>query len=369
MSSLIPFRKVTLPASLAETIGQAAASGTLVGAVETLEADVAAYSGIQYAVATSSSTAALHLAMCALDLKRGDKVLCPINAFVDLPEVVRHFDAEPVFVDTLPGSDAIDPEKVREAAERYPGKKLRAILVAHPAGRPAPMQQLREVADAFNLKIIEDATEMMGAPIVGRYSDMAVLGFGSKIDNTFDGGVLLSDHLPYYERARLLRNHGMVFPSGEAHYLYDVLDIGCQYRMQEFSALYARELFARQEEDRERRRVIARRYREALEGLDNLQLPEDHPDHLYTQFVVQVATNRDAFARKLKAEGVEVGVQYVPLNLTRYYKEKYGLKVFDFPRALDAYQKTMSLPIYPSLSDDEVERVCQAVVRVAKDHR
>ncbi len=369
MSSLIPFRKVVVPESLSAAIANAAASGTFAGAVETLEADVAAYTGQRYAVATSSSTAALHLAMCALDLKRGDKVLCPINAFVDLPEVVRHFDAEPVFVDTLADGYALDPEKVRETAQRYPGKKLRAILVAHPAGEPAPMSALREIADELNLKIIEDATEMMGSPIVGRYSDMAVLGFGSKIDNTFDGGMLLTDHAPYDERARLLRNHGMVFPSGEATYLYDVLDIGCQYRMQDFSAVYARELFARHDADLERRRMIAQRYRKALKGLDNFTLPKEHPDHLYTQFVVQVATNRDAFARKLKAEGVEVGVQYVPLNQTRYYKEKYGLKVFDFPRALDAYQKTMSLPIYPSLSDDEVDRVAQAVVRVAKDHR
>jgi dTDP-4-amino-4,6-dideoxygalactose transaminase len=369
MHSNVPFQTTTIPAGLTERIEEAIASNRLSGAALKLERDVAAYVGKQYALATSNSTAALHLAMCALDLKRGDKVLCPINAFADLPEVVRHFDAEPVFVDVLPESYAVDPASVRKAAEKIKGKKLRAVLVSHPGGHPAPMQALQEVARAYDLKIIEDATEMMGSPVAGVFSDMAVFGLGSKTDNIIDGGLLLSDHAAYNERARLLRNHGLVYPAEEIPYLYDILDIGCQYRMQDFAAIYCQELFAHHEESTRRRRAIAARYREALSGLDNLSMPKDHPDHLYAQFIIQVATNRDAFARKLRAEGIEVGVPYIPLNLTQYYKEKYALKVFDFPVALDAYQKMMALPIYPSMSDEEVDRVCRAVADVAKDHR
>ena len=368
MTMNIPFRKVSIPVSLQAATTEALESG-VIAAADALEADIVEATGMAYALSTSSSTAALHLAMCALDLKRGDKVLCPVNGFVDLPEVVRHFDAEPVFVDTLPGSYAIDPEKLAEAAERIKGKKLRAVIVNHPGGRPAPMAAIRDVAEKYGLKIIEDATEAVGAAHVGVHSDMAVFGFGSKIDNTIDGGVLLTNDEHYYERGKLLRNHGMVYTSEETHYLYDVLAIGCQYRMHEFSALYCRALFAENTESMARRRAIADAYFAALKLVKTITLPEKADDHLYTQFIVTIETNRDTFARKLREKGIEVSVQYIPLNFTKYYKEKYGLKVFDFPQALDAYQKTMSLPIYPEMSDDEVAYVCEAIREIAASHR
>jgi dTDP-4-amino-4,6-dideoxygalactose transaminase len=296
-------------------------------------------------------------------------VLCPINGFVDLPEVVRHFDAEPVFVDVLSDGYAIDPKKLAEAAERIKGKKLRAVIVNHPAGLLAPMEAIREVADTYGLKIVEDATEMLGSPLLGHYSDMVVVGLGSKIDNTIDGGVLLVHDEGYYERAKLLRNHAMVYASEETRYLYDVLDIGCQYRMSEFNALYCRALFAEHPQALERRRAIAQYYFKALGGIKNITLPLESNKHLYTQFIVTVETNRDTFARKLREKGIEVSVQYIPLNFTQYYKEKYGLKVFDFPLALDGYQKMMSLPIYPQMSDEEVAYVCETIKTIAESHR
>lgn len=368
MDITIPFRKISIPDILKKTINETLDSGTI-KAVEALEADVASATGMAYALSTVNSTAALHLAMCALDLKRGDKVLCSINSFVDVPEVVRHFDAEPVFVDTLPGSYAIDPVKLAEAAEKIKGKKLRAVIVDHPAGRMAPMQAIREVADTYDLKVIEDATEAVGSSWLGTYSDITVIGFGSKIDNTMDGGMLLTQKADYYERGKLLRKHGMVTTSEETHYLYDVLDIGCQYRMNEFNAMYCRALFAENDASIARRKAIADQYFKALKHVKNLSLPEKNPEHLYTQFIVSIETNRDAFARRLRERGIEVSVQYIPLNFTKYYKNKYHLKVFDFPTALDAYQTMMSLPIYPDMRDQDVETVCDAIRKIAKTHR
>ena len=368
MSIKIPFRKITIPSSLTQSIQSGIEAGAF-AASEALEADVAKMHGSTYALATSSSTSALHLAMCALDLKRGDKVLCSINSFVDVPEVVRHFDAEPIFVDTLPGSYAINPEKLKAAAEKIQGKKLRAVIVGHPGGHRAPMEAIREVADAYGLKVIEDATERVGVADVGQWSDMAVIGLGSKVDNTIDGGILLTDTETYHERAKLLRNHGMVYTSEETTYLYDVLEIGCQYRMQEFSALYCRALLDETQAALSRRRAIAEIYFRELKSVQNVVLPSQDDDHLYTQFIIEIGTNQDRFARMLKEAGIEVGLQYIPLNFTQYYKEKYRLKVFDFPAALEAYQKMMSLPIYPQMSDADVQHVCDAIKQVAKTHR
>ncbi len=368
MTMKIPFRKVSIPTTLPATLTEALESGVITAA-DALEADVVEATGMAYALSTSSSTSALHLAMCALDLKRGDKVLCPVNGFVDLPEVVRHFDAEPIFVDTLPGSYAIDPEKLAQAAEKVQGKKLRAVIVSHPGGRPAPMSAIRDVAETYGLAIIEDATEAVGMAHIGAHSDMVVFGFGSKIDATIDGGILLTNDARYYERGKLLRNHGMTYTSEETPYLYDVLAIGCQYRMNEFSALYCRALFAEQAKSTARRLAIADAYFAALTSIKPLTLPEKPDDHLYTQFIVTIETNRDTFARKLREKGIEVSVQYIPLNFTKYYKEKYGLKVFDFPQALGAYQTTMSLPIYPEMSDEAVTYVCDAIRDIAASHR
>ncbi len=368
MDITIPFRKMTIPATLRQATNDAFDTGTI-KAAEALETDVVAATGMAYALSTSSSTAALQLAMCALDLKRGDKVLCSISSFVDVPEVVRHFDAEPIFVDTLPDSYAIDPEKLAEAAAKIKGKKLRAIIVDHPGGKMAPMKAIRDVADTYNLKVIEDATEAVGAPQIGAYSDIAVFGFGSKIDNTIDGGMLLTNQEEYYERGKLLRNHGMVSTSVETPYLYDVLDIGCQYRMNDFNALYCRALFAENTASIARRKAIADQYVSALKTVKNITLPTREHDDLCTQFIVRLETNRDAFARQLREKGIEVSVQYVPLNFTEYYKKKYGLKVFDFPQALDTYQKMMSLPIYPAMSDQDVATVCDTILTIAKTHR
>ncbi len=368
MSIKIPFHKTAIPSSLLPAL-QAGIEAKTFSASEALEARAAKYYDMPYALATSSSTSALHLAMCALNLKRGDKVLCAINSFVDIPEVVRHFDSEPVFVDTLPGSYAIDPEKLKTIAEKIQSKKLRAVIVSHPGGYHAPMEAIREVADAHGLKVIEDATERVGAKDTGQWSDMAVIGFGSKVDNTIDGGILLTHTEKYYQRGKLLRNHGMVYTSEETTYLYDVLDIGCQYRMQEFNALYAQALFEETQTIVARRRSIAEAYFRELKSVQNVTLPPQMKDHLYTQFTIEISTNRDGFARKLKEAGIEVGLQYIPFNFTQYYKEKYHLKVFDFPAALEAYQKMMSLPIYPQMSDAEVAYVCETIRTIAKSHR
>jgi len=364
----IPFCKAQIPNGLPKAILDSIAVQTFADAKK-IEEQISDRCKIEYALATSSTTAALHLSMCALDLKRGDKVLCPVNSFVNIPEVVRHFDAEPVFVDTLPGSYAVDPVKLAQTAEKIKGKKLRAVIVSHIGGKSAPMSDIRQVADDYGLVLVEDATERTGAADTGRYSDLAVIGFGSKLESSFDGGMLLTNDESYFQRAQLLRDHGMVRTSREAGYMYDVLDIGCQYKMSGYDALYALAAWEENSRNIDRRTHIAKIYNQMLGGISGIRIPDEDKDHLYTQYIIEISTNRDTFARKLKERGIEVSVRYMPLNLTRYYKDKYKLKVFDFPAALEAYQKMISLPIYPSLSDEEAKYICESVISIAKTHK
>ncbi|WP_292657435.1 DegT/DnrJ/EryC1/StrS aminotransferase family protein [Nitratifractor sp.] len=361
------------PVELAERIARAAEEG-MDGSVATLEEAAARQYALPHALATVNSTAALHLAMCALDLKRGDKVICSVNAYADIPEVVRHFDAEPIFVDCDPFSYNLNPERLEAALEANRSKKLRAVIVNHMAGLPAEMERIYELAERYDVQVIEELTEAPGAGIGGQPlgSDprtlMAIAGLGDKISGRFDAGILLTRDEACRERADLLRNHAIVRDSESAPYLYDIVDIGCQYRLDDYSALYASLLLERLEADNRRRLEIAGIYNRELEGLKHLRLPLHHSDHSYFRYIVEIDRNRDAFARKLAEKGIGVALHYVPLHTTRYYKEKYQLKLFDFPWAMGIYQRALSLPNRPDLSDEEIFTICEAVREIDADH-
>jgi dTDP-4-amino-4,6-dideoxygalactose transaminase len=362
-----------VPAEVAERVRRAA-EGETGSPSETLERMACEATGAPYALSTSSSSTALHLAMCALDLKRGDKVICSVNAYLDVPEVVRHFDAEPIFVDCDPFTYNIDPEKLEEALGANRSKKLRAVIVNHMAGLPAEMERIHSLARQYGVEVIEDATDAPAAEYGGRPLGhlegtlMTVLSVGNKYDNRFDAGLLLSGNPECHERGMLLRNHARVPGSKTVEYLYDAVDIGCQFRLNEFAALYAEVLFAEREAQKRRRMEIAEIYFRELRGLRHVKLPLRHEDHSYFYYIVEIDKNRDAFARALNERGVEVALHYVPLHTTRYYKEKYALKLFDFPWAMGAYQRVMSLPNRPEMSDGEVLRVCEAVRQVDATH-
>jgi perosamine synthetase len=362
-----------LPEELLPLLSRGSEEG-IDGQVLKLEEHAAELYGVPYLLSTVNSTAALHLAMCALDLKRGDKVICSVNAYADVPEVVRHFDAEPIFVDCDPFSYNIDPERLEEALKANQSKKLRAVIVNHMAGLPADMERIYALAERYHVEVIEDLTDAPLVPYKGgvlgadERTILSVAGLGNKIDGRFDAGLLFTHNPECHERGALLRNHALVRENENAPYLYDIRDIGCQYRLEEYSALYARFLLERLEEENRRRKEIAELYFKELEGLDHLRLPLRHEEHGYFRFIVEVDRNRDAFARKLAEKGIEIAVHYVPLHTTRYYKEKYGLKLFDFPWAMGGYQRAMSLPNRPDLTNEEILYICDAVRQIDAEH-
>ncbi len=324
-------------------------------------------------LATCNSTAGLHLSLCALDLKRGDKVVCSVNAFADVPEVVRHFDAEPIFVDCEARTYNIDLDKLDETLSRNRSKKLRAVIISHIAGMPVDMNRVHEIAQKHKIAVIEDATDALGAKIDDKplgcgECDMTVLSIGSKIDNRFDSGIVSFKSKECYDRAKLLINHGLSYENSELNYIYDIKDIGCQYRMNELEALYAIPMLEDVDKDIQRRREIADIYFRELEGLKHITLPIKDDNHIYTHYIIEIDKNRDVFAKELIKDGIEVGLNYMPLHLTRYYKDKYNYKIFDFPNALNIYQRILSLPIHCSMSNDDVYAVCEAVKKADSIH-
>ncbi len=342
-------------------------------AVETLERNFRTYIGCEYALATSHGTAALHLAMMAIDLKRGDKVLCSVNAFPAVPEVVRHFDAEPIFIDVDEWTMNMDIDKLENYLEANSAKKLKAVIVTHVAGQPMDLDRLYKIAEIYNVKIIEDASDAMGATYKGQKigstgADITCFSFSPHLRQTVsNGGILATDDEEMMERAALLRNHAMVTDDETLGYIYDVVDIGSKYTMSPIEGAFNDAFIAHQDKIIERHKAIAARYNERLKATPHITLPEVHQDHAYSNYIIKIDKNRDGFARDLLAKGIETGLHFIPLHLMTYYKNKYSLRINDFPVALRIFQQVLSLPIYAAMSDKEVDYVCDTIVELANN--
>jgi len=322
-----------------------------------------------YAISVNNPSSAIHLSMCAIDLKRGDKVICAVNTYVDIPEAIRHFDSEPIFVDIEPRTYHINIEDLKKVIKKNNSKKLRAIIVNHFAGLKVDLEPIVELAKEYNLYIIEDFSN---TPVLKESidinSNIAIFSLNFRLDNTLKGAMLTFKDEQTYNRAKLLREHGIVRPKNDVGYIYDVIDIGCDYRLDELSAYLLDGFLEDRKELVQKKKEIAEIYFKELEGVEHITLPIKDKNHLYSYFIIEIDKNRDHFARELKKRGVEVSLQYIPLNFTTYYKQKYKLKVNEFPNALSAFQKVMSLPCNGKMTKEEALYVCNQIKEVAKAH-
>ncbi len=345
---------------------------------EELEKAFCKKTGATYAISTNSGTSALHLSMCAMDLKRGDKIICSVNSFPSVPEVVRHFDAEPIFVDIDPDDFNIDLDAFERVLEENISKKLKGAVINHVAGQPTDLDRLYEIAKKYNIRIVEDASDAMGAtyngdPIGATGADITCFSFSPHMKNSVaNAGMMLCEDDELYRRGMLLRNHAIESSGwdkyGNLEYIYDVVDIGWKYDISELDAAYALAQYRRLDNAIERRKKIAAMYDDALDGVKHVSIPVRKRDHIYQLYIIKIDRNRDGFARALKDRGIHCGLHYIPLHLMSYYKQKYSLRVNDFQTALQTYQQVLSLPIYNTMSDADVEYVCDMVKEVADKH-
>lgn len=345
--------------------------------VETLEKEFIKYTNCGDAISTVNGTAAMHLAMCALDLKRGDKIICSVNAFPSVAEVVRHFDAEPIFVDIDKDDFNIDVQQLENVLKNNKAKKLKGAFISHIAGQPAELSKIYELAKEYDIKIIEDATAALGATYNGKKigsldADITVFRFNPQSNNSVSSaGIMTTKDPELAERARLLRNHALVGEGwdkfGNLGYVYDVVDIGLKYDLNELNAAYAIGQLEKNESFIERRQEIADIYNRELASCPHVSTPIQKRDHTYAQYIIKIDKNRDNFAKELKERGIYTGLHFIPLHLLSYYKHKYTLRVNDFPKALSNYQQILSLPIYSSLSDKDILYICEQIKEIAKN--
>ncbi len=343
--------------------------------IEELEDLMCEYTGSEYAISTSSWSGAMHLSMFALGLKRGDKILCSINSHPAVPEAVRHFDAEPIFVDIEPETFNMSVDALKKALVEYKHKKLKAVVVSHIGGVSADLDEIYKIAAENKIKVIEDASTSLGATYKGKMigninGDLTTFSFGSNLKNPIvNCGIITTNDKTLYERATLIRHHSIESKewdkSGTLGYIYDIKDVGIKYDTSELEAAFSIGKLQKADELIARRREIASIYNKELDDVAHIELPKDIDGHTYGLYTIKIDKNRDDFARVLNDKGVYTGLFFVPLHLLTYYKQKYNLKVNAYPNALTVYQQVLSIPCYAKMSDDDVKYVCDMIKEVS----
>jgi dTDP-4-amino-4,6-dideoxygalactose transaminase len=369
--------------------------------VKRFEREFAAFVGAPDAFAVSSCTAALHLSLLALGIGPGDAVITTPLTFCSGVHVIEHVGARPVLVDVEPDTLNLDPGKVRfaiETAQKDLGVCVKAILPVHLYGHPCDLDAILEIAAEYKLAVIEDAAHslparykgrMIGSTIGSKIGSMArsakvpVLScfsfYATKNLTTAEGGMLVAS-LDLLEEARLWGLHGMNRDAwkrygAEGSWHYEVVRPGYKYNLTDMQAALGLHQLRKLPGFHARRRRIVERYNAAFHGHPELQRPTerndvDHAWHLYVLRLdlEQLDLTRNQFISELHDRNIGCSVHFIPIHLHACYRDKYRYRPEDFPIANYEYQRVVSLPLSPRMTDQDVDDVIEAVAGVVRQH-
>ena len=377
----IPFHKTHTTDEEINAAVEAIKSGWVTMGPKTVEfeKEFKAYVGSKEAVSVNSATAALHLALKAIGLKRGDEVILPTNTFVATAEVVTYFDATPVLCDIEESTHNIDVSKI----EALITEKTKAIIPVHFAGQPCDMDEIYRKVEGRMAKgegkiyVIEDAAHAIPSSYKGvkigalEKSDITCFSFyATKTLSTGEGGMATTNNPDFAKNIKINRLHGISRDAWDRYtskgsWYYEVVDNGNKYNTTDINAALGLVQLKKQDELREKRANIAKKYIEAFANNPKITLPivKEDRETSWHLFVVKVA-NRDEVIEELKSRGVGCSVHFIPVHKQPYYKERYGYKDSDYPVANRVFEQSLSLPIFPDMSDKEVEYVIKNLLEV-----
>ncbi|TVR02447.1 MAG: DegT/DnrJ/EryC1/StrS aminotransferase family protein [Spirochaetaceae bacterium] len=394
-TEFIPFARPDISEAEVEAVQRVLRSGWLTTASETatFEREFAAAAGVPHALAVNSATSGLHLALEALGVGPGDRVVLSPYTFTSTAEVIRYLGADPLFVDVDPHTRNICPTRLAETLEREKDSntgeraghrgRIAAVIAVHIGGVPCDMAAITMITRRYQIPVVEDAAHCLpwppDGPPVGTEGDVGIYSFyATKPIAVGEGGMVVTRDDATARRIRLMRLHGIDrdvwnrYHSSTPSWQYDVVEAGYKYNLPDTAAAIGRVQLARSAALRSARAQIAARYRQRITAAGivdraSVELPVDDPRHSHHLFILSVGdgarpTLRDAMIARLTELGVGTSVHYRPLHLMTYYRTRYHLAPDDFPRALVAYHRAISLPLYSGLSEPMVERICDAVI-------
>lgn len=377
----VPFHRADLGEEEIKAVADVIRSGWLTMGARTFEFErqFASYVGARYAIAVSSCTAALHLALEAIGLKPGDEVLVPTTTFTATAEVVTYFRAKPVFVDIDPTSLNLDHAEAEGKITRC----TKAIIPVHLAGNPCDMDEILEIARNHKVHVIEDAAHALPSEYRGRriggISELTAFSFyATKTLTTAEGGMITTENEDYARRMQMMRLHGISrdawkrYDSGGT-WFYEVMEPGYKYNLTDLQAALGLVQLGKCDEMASERKRIAQYYNNSLASLASVELPSCAPDrvsswHLYEirLQLEQLRIDRNRFITELTDRGVSTSVHFIPLHLQPAYRRDYGCKPGDCPVAEREFQRCVSLPIFSGMRDEELDHVVWAVSDVVQ---
>ena len=325
-----------------------------------------------HAVAVNSATAAMHLALKSVGIKRGDEVILPTNTFVATAEVVTYFGAIPVLCDIEEDTHNMDVSRL----ERLITPRTRAIIPVHFAGQPCDMDEIMALARARGLIVIEDAAHALpsdykGRPI-GTIGDLTCFSFyATKTLAMGEGGMVVTANPAYAESVKINRMHGISRDAWDRYTLkgnwfYEVVDNGFKYNTTDIHAALGLAQLRKLDAMNAARAKVAAAYDAAFAGT-RVEAPTTRPDRVSCRHLYVIKTaNRDELHDRLKEEGIGTSVHFIPVHRQPHYRNAYGLREADFPVANRVFDRVLSLPIYPDMTQAQIERVCGAVLRHAR---
>jgi dTDP-4-amino-4,6-dideoxygalactose transaminase len=376
-TDFIPFHRPSIDREEEEAVLSVLRSGWLTTGEVTLqfEREFAARAGVEHALAVNSATAGLHLCLEAAGVRENRKVATSPFTFAATAEVIRYLGADPVFVDIEEGSCNLSPESLERTMESEPS--IAAVIPVHVGGLPCRMKPILNLAAAHRAVVIEDAAHCFPreaeeqAP--GTLGAMGVFSFyATKPITTGEGGMVVTRDGELARRMSMMRLHGIDrdvwnrYGSRDSSWYYEIREPGFKYNLTDLASSLGRVQLRKSEGFYLSRERIARMYIGGLQGLDYIRLPASDPAHSWHLFQIRLVLSklkidRDRFVDALMEMGIGVSVHFIPLHIMPYYRQRYGLKERDYPVALQCYQETVSLPIYPDLEDEQVERVIAAI--------
>ena len=360
---------------------EALESGWITTGPRTLELarGIAELAGAKHAVCVNSATGALHLALEALGIGDGDEIITSTWTFAASVNVIEHVRARPVLVDVEPDTLNLDPRAVEAAIT----PRTRAILTVDFGGHPCEYDALQALARKHDLRLVDDAAHALGAAYrgrpVGSLADVTAFSFyATKNLSTGEGGAAVTDDEALAERIQLLSLHGMSRDAWKRYsdtgsWYYEVVAPGWKYNLSDVLAAIGVGQLERFEEFQARRVALVERYRTAMADIPEVRLPSsrEHVTHAWHLFPIaleleRLTIDRARFIQELRAENIGTSVHFIPIHRHPHFRDSLGLVPESFPVAEDAYARAITLPLFPRMSDRDVDDVAEAVRRIAR---
>lgn len=384
MTRIIDFHKPYISQEEIDNVIETLKSGWLTMGLRTFdfENSFASYLGVKHAIALNSCTAALHLSLRVLEIKENDEVIIPAINFASAGEVCIQQSAIPIIVDVNKDDGNISLEAVSKAIN----KRTKAIIPVHYGGNPCDMDDILDIARKNNIHVIEDAAHALPSfyknKKVGTLGDIACFSFyATKTLTTCEGGMVVTSQDEWAEKMKVLRLHGISKDAWkryahEGDWYYEIVDYGYKYNMSDIQAAIGLAQLNKLEWMWKKRLEIAERYYKYLGDVEEIQLPVFNRNcasawHLFPIFLrlERLKIDRKAFMQMLKLRGIGTSVHFIPLYRHPFYRKNFNYDPKDFPNSEWFYEREVSLPIYPSLSEEEQLYIIENIIDICKKAR